>query len=451
MHHGTIRTQIKCNSNEGRTGRKQLIMSTTKPYLKYDTVVVILASLFSVSLIYSVYLLSISMFLFGVLSLLSIGDDGKIEFKLRADFISKVDQMLSSPAWWIISVSFFLVLFGGLYSHDTSYWFSRLRLKVPFLLLPIAFYLLPKVSNRTYLYVHLIFTVVVFMSTLPIAGYMSVNYAEVIDSLQHGRPIKTPISHIRYSLLISLAIASSFLLAKDDEMPPVPRRLLRFGLLYLIFFLHFLAVRSGLVAFYSMTLIYFFLRLFTTGKIFSSMAILSLFILLPFAAYQTIPSFKERILYMLEDVSKYQSQEWNAYSDAERILSMKAGLDIAKSHPWFGTGSADLREEMKAYFYQHFDKDTYIMPHNQFISILAANGILGLILFVLAFFVPLLINYAFRNPFFLALHIIVLVSLMVENTFETSVGVAFYLYFVLIGLNHLKHQEVKPNDQRLKN
>jgi hypothetical protein len=96
---------------------------------------------------------------------------------------------------------------------------------------------------------------------------------------------------------------------------------------------------------------------------------------------------------------------------------------------------------MKKYFYEHFDKDTYIMPHNQFVSVLAANGLVGIFLFSIAFFLPVILGQAYQNPFFLALHIIVFVSLMVENTFETSVGVAFYLFFTLLGLNYMKKQE----------
>lgn len=401
---------------------------------------ILLSILLIISLVYSLFLLSVSLFLFGLISLLIPGEN-RFGFRLRDNFIEQMGSLLSEPGWWVISISFFMVVFGGLYSDDTTYWLTRLRIKAPFLLLPMAFFMIPKINKITYLKVHLALVVIMLLTTFPIIWHLASNYTEVVGALKHGRPIDTPISHIRYSLLIALAIAGSFLLStQGQEIWGVKKKWFIILMLYFIVFLHFLAVRSGLAAFYVLAVIYGITRMLTTQRIWSSTLILALLLLSPVIAFQTIPSFKERVLYMVEDASKYRDQQWNDYSDAERILSIRAGLDIASKHLFFGTGSADLKVEMKKYFYTHFDKDSYIMPHNQFVSVLAAHGLTGLLLFSIAFFLPVVRGEAYRNPFFLALHIIVFVSLMVENTFETSVGVAFYLFFTLLGLNYMKKE-----------
>jgi hypothetical protein len=99
---------------------------------------------------------------------------------------------------------------------------------------------------------------------------------------------------------------------------------------------------------------------------------------------------------------------------------------------------------MKHYFYEHFNKDTFIMPHNQFVSVLAGSGLIGLFLHLMAVMWPVIKNRAYRIEYFASVSIIIFVSLMVENTLETSIGVAFYLYFTLLGLNYLKGCLINP-------
>ena len=45
-------------------------------------------------------------------------------------------QLVGKRAWWWISVPFLLVLFSVPYSEDWTYILERLRIKLPFLLLP---------------------------------------------------------------------------------------------------------------------------------------------------------------------------------------------------------------------------------------------------------------------------------------------------------------------------
>ena len=275
------------------------------------------------------------------------------------------------------------------------------------------------------------------ISSVPIAWSIISQYQSVIEALSHGRPVNTPISHIRYSLMVALAICSTFYLVQDNA-PGRGALWLKILGVYLIIFLHILAVRSGLVALYVVGLFQTFRYLYRSRKPLHALAIIAFMVVIPFFSYHLIPSFKERISYMMEDVARYREMQWNNYSDAERILSIRAGLSIAADHIWFGTGTGDLRNEMKHYFYEQFYKDTFIMPHNQFVSVLAGSGIVGLFLLLVALGWPVIKNGAYRVQYFVSVSIIILVSLMVENTFETSIGVAFYLFFTLLGLNYLK-------------
>ena len=181
--------------------------------------------------------------------------------------------------------------------------------------------------------------------------------------------------------------------------------------------------------------------------------LLATIFLIPLLSYTLIPSFKNRVHYTIEDYSKYQGENWDNYSDAERILSLRAGWSIGKQHPWFGVGPGDLKSEIADYFLKHFGKHTAMMPHNQFIYAFAATGFIGFLTFLIAFLVPILSHKRYQIHFLWALYAITFFSFIVEHTLETSVGVAFFFYFLCLGLNHsesrVKGHGSKMNDGRL--
>ena len=131
-----------------------------KRYEANELIILILSSLVFISLIYSVYLLSVVLFLFAPLSILKI-ETAPFRFTIRKDLLTQAGGFLSRPEWWMLTIPFFIVLYGGLYSDDTNYWLSRLRIKVPFLLFPMAYYLIPAVSRRIYQQIHVIFIIII--------------------------------------------------------------------------------------------------------------------------------------------------------------------------------------------------------------------------------------------------------------------------------------------------
>jgi O-antigen ligase len=87
------------------------------------------------------------------------------------------------------------------------------------------------------------------------------------------------------------------------------------------------------------------------------------------------------------------------------------------------------------------------MPHNQLISIFAGTGIIGLIIFLAAFFYPLFYKKNFRQPLFLALHAVVFMSFFMENTIENNFGISMYLFFLLMGVNYLFNQKTQKGGE----
>jgi len=160
----------------------------------------------------------------------------------------------------------------------------------------------------------------------------------------------------------------------------------------------------------------------------------------PIVAYKAIPSLNIKVGYMLHDLDMFWQGKGNRFSDGQRIISLQAGLRVAKQNPILGVGAGDLKQSMKATYEQHFSSFPYKLPHNQLITIAAGTGIVGLLLFLIGFFTPLFYRRNYRHPLFLTLHIIIFLSFLVENTIENSVGVAFYLLWLLITLKYLQSE-----------
>src|SRR5947207_1572914 len=80
-----------------------------------------------VSMLTSRYMISVGMILLILNSLISSS--------LKSDF----KAFISNKVMLAITSLFFLYLISGLYSADHAYWLERLRIKLPFLLLPFAF------------------------------------------------------------------------------------------------------------------------------------------------------------------------------------------------------------------------------------------------------------------------------------------------------------------------
>jgi O-antigen ligase len=82
---------------------------------------------------------------------------------------------------------------------------------------------------------------------------------------------------------------------------------------------------------------------------------------------------------------------------------MQIGLQVWEKNKLLGVGMGDFRDATdKIYETEHpeiavLDRR---QPHNEFIWVLASTGIVGLVLFLLAFFYPILASWFFTLLFF---------------------------------------------------
>ncbi|MFK7946684.1 MAG: O-antigen ligase family protein [Saprospiraceae bacterium] len=354
------------------------------------------------------------------------------------DFKTKWQNFISNKSYVAVTSIFVIIAYSGIYSELTPFYWDRVRVALPFLIVPFAFSSLPKLSERQYqlvLYFLLIAISIASFGTL--ANYLS-DYAFYNKELGYGRPIPTPIHHIRFSLLIAFTITvGMWLFVKKVVYRYTWERWLILSLTgFLFIFIHILTVRSGIAVMY-LTLFCLSLQyIFKTKRYILGGSVVLMIMAAPFLAYQLVPSFKNRIAYAIYDFQNMQNGNVKNFSDGERMISYEAGFQVGNQSPWFGVGIGNLNKEISQFYAKKYPELIVKRPHNQFIFFYAAIGIIGTIGFLLAFFLPFFHNYNFKDELILAFYIIMFLSFMVETTIGSAIGIAYYIFLLLLLVKH---------------
>lgn len=346
-----------------------------------------------------------------------------------------------------ITLVFFVYLLTGLYSENTDYFLQRMRVKLPLLALPFAIGTQQYFRKKDFYIILSVFIGVIAVSSFWVLANYAANFSEITQSLRHGKSIPVPYDHIRYSLMVAFCTIACIYLSWINPFQYIKwmRIAILFVAVYLFVFMHVLSVRSGLLAMYvSLFYISIWILVHLKKKAIGILAIVAIFSI-PVIAYLAIPSFHKKINYMVEDVTKYLDEgKTNEYSDAKRIVSIKMGIRVGNESPLIGVGVGDVRDEMNQKYDEFFPdakNSDKLIPHNQYVFVYAATGILGLSICLYAFLLPLFYKKYSQNWLFVCLNLIILFSFLVESTIEIQIGTAFYVIFLTLGVRYLESKE----------
>ncbi len=368
---------------------------------------------------------------------------------LDNDIKSKVRRFVADPVSLGLSAIFFVYLIGGIGSADQSFWLDKVRVKLPFLLLPFAFVAMPDLSRKSISQIMGFFVLLISASAILVLIRYATQSAEYTQTYIQGMVMPTPINHIRYSLIVSFAMAASIWLGHDSVNQPWRSKVsgivsdshrtfrwICYGIaLFLFIFLHILAVRSGLLAAY-LVLAYRILHWIVVSRQYRlGAALLISAVMAIWAAQEYIPTLHNRMAYSRYDLEQYLRGEANPdLSDAKRIGSIHAGISIFADHPLTGVGIGNIKPALKAAYQRQYPDlaQSVPLPHNQFVFIAACTGIAGLAVFLWGILAPFFVRGALRHTLFVSLQLIILSSMLTEATLETQLGLTFYLIFLLI-------------------
>lgn len=311
-----------------------------------------------------------------------------------------------------------------------------LVLQLPFVLLPVAFLLLPNwlAGHKRILWLVLVACCLVAAAEAT-ANYLG-NYQEINQLYLQSKVMPTTPDHIRFSLLVSMAVLAGAVLAALGRLPARLRQVLLGLVLLLFLFQHLLAVRSGLVTMYAALALWLGWLGGQLGRWKAALAGAVLVAALGGACLLLLPTLQNKITNTRVDSEQIQTVgAANNYSVTARVYSYAVAWSVIRQHPVAGVSKVKLEAAMARQYGAQFPEigpEHYLLPHNQFIFNLAAYGIIGLLVFLAGFYYPLWKGIRQRNILLLVMYLIVTISFTVEYTLETQVGVLTGLFFILL-------------------
>lgn len=167
-------------------------------------------------------------------------------FSVKKEF-SKRDIVFIS----LILFYVFIVL-SGLWSQDLFYFFQKMNLKSSLIAVAFSFLWIPDISLKQFEKLTIALLILFVFSSFMVIGIYLKDIQVFSHKIMQGQPLWVPMrSHIRYGLLLNfcflLALYFTSLYHQIDK-----RKSIYYGILalYLFVFIHFLSVRSAMLAMY---------------------------------------------------------------------------------------------------------------------------------------------------------------------------------------------------------
>lgn len=377
------------------------------------------------------FLLSRAVLSIGTIVLISNG-------LLQNDYKERWQKLTGNHFFLLICLLFIVPFISGLWSANTADWAARCIDKLPLLLLPPALIMQKGFEKKQYVFFSVLWILLMLAGTC----WSMVQYLTQVQfyhqQYHFSKVIPTPASndHIRFSIAIVTAI---LLWMKMEEWKAVSSKtinwFMRAIVCWFIIYLHILGSKTGLLGVYLIILPVFIWYLFKLKKATITVTIAAIALLLPFAAYKLLPTFKTRVWYVLYDKDNWMAGNFNGkFSDGNRILSMRAGADITQKNLLYGVGYGDIKDEVNQWFNIHAPvvalPDRYL-PLNQWLAAGSGTGIAGILLFTLTVLLPLFLKqWRLNKPAFAFLVFMNLVFLY-ECTVEDQFGVFLFCFFVM--------------------
>ena len=149
--------------------------------------------------------------------------------------------------------------------------------------------------------------------------------------------------------------------------------------------------------------------------------------------YQDISSIEGRLLQIMWEFDQFiKGGNPSGHSVTQRFEFWKAATSIASENILTGVGTGDMPLAFHIQYekmHSTLDEKHRLRAHNQFLAVLVAFGVFGLIYFVAALFYPFLVYKRRIGFLFVTFFLIGFLSMFTEDTLETQAGATFIAFF----------------------
>jgi hypothetical protein len=377
------------------------------------------------SLFFSRAILSLSMMVFVLVSF------------IHKDILQQFRKFLSTPLLWSICLLFLLPLISGLWSNNLEQWLNILRLKLPLLMLPVAFASPFHLSGKQWKILALLFTGLVTAGTAWSLFYYSSDMVAIEQGYLRSKSIITPLKddHVRFSWMVSLAALLAGWLGFRDL-----QKRSQWGWLYflisagLIIYLHVLAARTGLLSFYIILFLLLISSIYARWKPRYSLLFFFLLIALPVTAYFSLPTLRNRVTYFKYDQEYFKDTHYlPGGNDAVRVISLKAGWEVLNANKITGVGFGDINDKILEWYhinYPGMKEDDKIYPSSEWLVYGTGCGWVGVVIFTMIMMIPFFEKTKERLLWW-GLNLTAAFSFLFDIGLEVQFGVFLYAFCVL--------------------
>lgn len=149
--------------------------------------------------------------------------------------------------------------------------------------------------------------------------------------------------------------------------------------------------------------------------------------------YISHPGLRIRILKIMMGYEVYQKTgDPSGSSVMQRIEYSKAALYLIREHFWLGVGTGDIEDSLlEQYKTMKSELDSRYMfhAHNQFLAIFITFGVFVLLWFLFALIYPPYYKKRFSDYFFVTFFLLMMWSMLSDDTLETQAGVTLFAFF----------------------
>lgn len=310
-------------------------------------------------------------------------------------------------------------------------------IKTPLFLLPLAFAGPVHFSKKQWEWLAFVFIFLITGASVWSMFHYVNNASAVNEGYLRAKTLIAPLEndHVRFSWMISVAVLlSGWLCISKQKERGTAFWILALLTGWLIIFLHILAARTGLLSFYIMLVVFFLWVVIKKIKVKYSIVLLISILALPFIAYQTLPTFHNRVKYFLYDFEYFKKTNYlPGANDAVRIISLKAGWNVMKQQPVTGVGFGDVISETKKWYavnYPQMTEADKIYPSGEWVIYGAGCGWPGILLFSFVMIIPFWVNTGNRLLWWL-LNATAAFSFLFDIGLEVQFGVFIYSFIIL--------------------
>jgi O-antigen ligase len=337
-----------------------------------------------------------------------------------------------------LAVFYLLYCIGMFYSTDLKEGFRDLIIKLPLIILPIVVALTPKriITKKRLWKLFLAFALGLFVMQVYslVSGLCNAFSAEGFDVKQIlYTKLARKIHSTYFSLFTCVALLGFYLIPfKHLAKSAKNSMILKLAIMsWLAIFNVLLSSRIGIIAMFMALIVVLLNELAIRKRLFNTLAYL--FVCLVFGVSFFVVNNANNRYENIVAKTQIAKESGNKIVDSvsQRSFIYKNVGQMIKKSSVFGVGTGDVKGELEEFYKEKgVDFGKYLNPHNQFIQVAFAIGILGFVCFIV-----MLISFSlgFWNKdslIFLFAIGMLCVYMMSESIIERQQGVHFVAFFL---------------------